>query len=197
MKILALACSLLLLATPSSFAANAERANSPAAKYIETLGTKALAIIQDNALNKEKKQETLSALFQENVDFDWVGKFVMGRFWRQATDDQKSRYITNYRKFLTKNYTSRFTEYTSGGFKVTDAKDIGKGEYVVSMEIQSDKKSEAAVLVDYKVRRAGGSFRVFDIIVEGVSMITTQRAEFGSVLNQKGIDSLIEQLAVK
>lgn len=170
---------------------------SGASAYIESVGQQALSTISSKELPQEQKQATLEKLFKENLDFDWVGKFVMGRFWREATDDQKSRYIAAYKNFLTKHYTARFSEYTSGSFKVTGAKETGKDESLVSMEIISSQKNEPPILIDYKVRKTGSSYKVFDIIVEGVSLITTQRSEFSSVINKNGIDGLIQQLTVK
>lgn len=180
------------------FSANAAFAGSEAAagKYIDSVGTKALTTISDTSIPAEKKRATLEKLFQDNLDFDWVGKFVMGRFWREATPDQKTRYLNAYRNFLTKHYTARFSEYTSGNFKVTGSKDLGKDESLVSMEIISGA-NEPPILIDYKVRKTGGGFKVFDIVVEGVSLLTTQRAEFNAVINKNGIDGLIAQLEAK
>jgi phospholipid transport system substrate-binding protein len=131
------------------------------------------------------------------VDFPWVGRFVMGRFWREATDEQKSRYLAEYQKFLILHYTSRFTDYTSGTFKVTGDKADGDNEFTVSMQLQSDEPNSEPVLVDYRVRKEDQGFKIFDVIVEGVSLITTQRSEFAAVLNKNGIDYLIGQLAAK
>jgi phospholipid transport system substrate-binding protein len=94
---------------------------------------------------------------------------------------------------LLKHYTSRFSDYSSGGFKVTNSRDDGEGEYTVSMQIIPPDSNEP-VLVDYRVRKDNGSYKIFDVIVEGVSMITTQRSEFASVLNSEGIDALIGKL---
>ncbi len=188
---------LLLLSAGQQASAASASVKNPAAGYIEKLGNQALTVIRDKNLSKEKKQSTLEALFKDNLDFDWVAKFVMGRFWREATDDQKKRYIGVYKDFLTKHYTARFAEYTNGTFKVTGAKEMEGGESVVSMEIIGDEKNAQPVLIDYKVRKGSGGFKVFDIIVEGVSLITTQRSEFASVLNKNGIDGLIERLAAK
>jgi phospholipid transport system substrate-binding protein len=92
----------------------------------------------------------------------------------------------------------RFTDYTSGTFKITDAKSDGDDEFTVSMQIKSDESGSEPVMVDYKIRSDKGhknNFAVFDIIVEGVSMITTQRSEFTSVVANKGMDYLITQLS--
>jgi len=168
-----------------------------AGKYIQGLGDQALVVITNQHFNPNQKQKALEKIFSDNVDFPWVGRFVMGHFWRQATDEQKARYLKEYQKFLILHYTSRFTRYSSGTFKVTSAKDDGDGEFTVSMQLQSDEPNSEPVLVDYRVRQEDGGFRIFDVIVEGVSLITTQRSEFASVITNNGIDYLIDQLAAK
>ena len=96
-------------------------------------------------------------------------------------------------------YASRFTEYTSGSFKITSTRDDGDGEFFVSMEVSTGEPNSEPVFVDYRVREASGKnkFAVFDIIVEGVSMITTQRSEFASVITNHDVDYLISQMASK
>jgi phospholipid transport system substrate-binding protein len=179
-------------ATPTTAATQAD-----AGKYIESIGSRALAIISDKALDKAGKQTKLEAIFSESVDFNWVSRFVMGRYWRQATDAQKARYTTEYKKFLILNYTSRFTQYSSGSFKVTSSKDTGNNEFLVNMQIQAGNKNSDPVYVDYRVRANESGFKIFDVIVEGVSLLATQRSEFGSVLANEGIDHLIDQLVAK
>ncbi len=168
-----------------------------ARQYVERVGDKALGYVADSKLTKLQKQEKLEKLFSENVDFAWVGRFVMGRFWRQATDEQKKRYLAAYEQFETLHYASRFAEYTSGAFKITGSRDDGEGEFTIHMQIMPGSAQDEPVLVDYRVRSEKGGFKIFDVIIEGVSMITTQRSEFSSVIGKHGIDYLTDQLAAK
>lgn len=171
-----------------------------ASKYIEDLGNHAIETLSNKALNKDVKQKKIEQLFRDNVDINWIGKFVLGRFWRQATDDQKKRYLKEYETFLVRHYATRFTDYTSGSFTINSSRDDGDDEFTVSMQIKSGEAGGEPILVDYRVRVDSthkGGFAVFDIIVEGVSMITTQRSEFSSVISNKGMDYLITQLANK
>lgn len=186
--------ALCLTAFAVTFALPAQADDAPG-KYIEQLGNQALSAISDKGANRDQKLSKLNRLFSDNVDFKWVGRFVMGHFWREANDTQKSRYLKEYQKFLILHYTSRFADYTSGSFKITSTKDDGDGEYTVSMQMSSGKANDEPVLVDYRVRRQDGGFKIFDVIVEGVSLITTQRSEFNSVLSSNGIDYLIDQLS--
>ncbi len=166
-----------------------------AGQYIQKIGDQALATISNGKLSKAQKQSRLDVIFSGNVDIPWVGRFVMGRAWRDATEAQKARYLKEYQRFLIKHYTSRFADYTSGTFNITGTKTDGDAEYTVSMELIGNNKNDEPVLVDYRVRKGDGGFKIFDVIVEGVSLITTQRSEFSSVINQHGIDYLINQLA--
>lgn len=168
-----------------------------ASKYIEKIGSQALSTISNGALSKAQKQSRLDKMFSEHVDIPWVARFVMGRYWKQATDQQKTKYLKEYERFLIKHYTSRFTDYTSGSFSITGVREDSDSEYTVGMELVGNKKNEPPVAVDYRVRRQNSGFKVFDIIVEGVSLITTQRSEFSAVIGQRGIDHLITQLSNK
>lgn len=194
-KILAFGVCMSLLTAPA-FAAPVDNAS----KYIESLGNSAIATLTDKKLDKETKNQKIEQLFRENVDVAWIGKFVLGRFWRQVTDDQKTRYLKEYETFLVHNYATRFTDYTGGSFKITEARDDGNNEFVISMQIKSEIAGEAPILVDYRVRSDKNhkdKFVIFDIIVEGVSMITTQRDEFTSILTNQDMDYLITQIAKK
>lgn len=189
---LAVALAGLWLITPAQAASTDD-----ASKFVQNLGDQALSIITNKSFSKDKKQAGLEKIFTANVDFHWIGRFVMGRFWRQATDAQKTRYLKEYQRFLTLHYTARFADYSNGSFKVVSTKDDGDGDFTVAMQLQSDEKNSEPVLVDYRIRRSGGGFKIFDVIVEGVSLIATQRSEFASVITNNGIDYLIDQLATR
>lgn len=191
---------LLALAIVFAFAIpfTAQADNAGAAKtYVEKVANNALAIIEAKA-DKTARQQKLERLFAENVNIPWVAKFVMGRHWRDATDAQKKRYLQEYERFVLHHYASRFTDYTSGSFSITGVRDDGDGEFTVNMSLKDAANSNSEpVYVNYRVRKEGGKFHIFDVIVEGVSMITTQRSEFSSVIARRGTDYLIEQLANK
>lgn len=196
MNLRAFILSLMVLLAPSVAVAGADAKADKASAYIEALGHKALNALADKKLDKDAKQKTLESIFRDNVDFPWVARFVSARFWRTATPEQQKRFVQAYQNFLIKHYTSRFTEYTSGSFKITSSSEIGENEYQVGMEILSGS-GEPPILIDYKTRKEKAGYKVFDIIVEGVSLITTQRSEFTSVLNSKGMDGLTEMLEAK
>lgn len=184
-------CVAFAFASPS-FATPSDEASA----YVQRLGDQALTVIANKNFDKKQKLSRLEKIFSSNVDIAWVGKFVMGRFWRQATDDQKKNYLKEYEKFLTKHYTERFANYSGGDFKITGSRNDGEeNEFTVSMQIIPEDKNAEPILVDYRVRKGAGGFKIFDVNVEGVSMITTQRSEFASVISNHDIDYLIGKLS--
>ncbi len=161
--------------------------------FIDGIGKRVIDVLGDESTSDTVKETKLQGLFRECVDVDWIGKFVLGKYWRTANEDQQQRYLSNYSGFLIKSYTSKFKEYTgSETYKILGTKTDDKGRSIVTMELV--RPGEASVMVDYKLRKEGDDLRIFDIVVEGVSLLTTQRSEFASVVSRKGLDYLIDQL---
>lgn len=165
---------------------------SPQQAFIDKIASDVLAIVKSDAADKSTKLENI---FANTVDFDWVGKFVLGRHFKTATPAQQTAYLAAYRPFIIKNYVSRLTKYTGQTYKITGTRTSTDGASLVSMQLLDPKGPP--VLVDYRVSGKPGAFKVTDIVVEDVSLITTQRAEFNAVVNKNGLDFLISALKKK
>lgn len=182
----------LLVLVMISLLPGAARADE-ATDFIDNIGKQVVKVLGDKSASDATRQAKLEGLFRKSVDVDWIGKFVLGKYWRTASEMQQKRYLDNYGGFLIKSYTSKFKEYTgSETYKIVSSKKDDEGRHIVTMELV--RPGQASVLVDYKLRKEGKKLRVFDIVVEGVSLLTTQRSEFASVVSRKGLDYLIDQL---
>jgi len=178
-----------LAPVPSSAAASVAAAR----EMMDAIGKQALAVIKSEG-SKKQKQTKLEKIFSGNVDIEWVGRFVLGLHWRTATPEQRKRYLKEYEGFLVSHYAGRFAEYTGGSYTILSAVEDEPGQFIVSMKMLSPDNQE--VLVDYRLHNTGtGKLQIFDVVVEGVSLITTQRSEFASVVDGKGLDYLTAQLA--
>lgn len=166
--------------------------------YIDTVGSKVLGILNTNGMPEDEKQQKLRQMFSENVDMDWMGRFVLGRFWQQATPEQRQKYMEAYKKYLLARYTKNFSEYSGSKYKINDVRNDGEGHFIVAMDISTPVEQQQDIQAGYRLREgAGGQFRIADIIIEGVSLITTQRSEFASILQQRNMDALIGELENK
>lgn len=187
MKRFAFAAAALLL----SFTAASAADSNPAQNFIDGLAQQVLEIAKNSDMDKSAKTKKIEALFTDKVDMDFIARFVVGKNWRTATPEQQQAYIAAYKPFILKNYAGRLTRYSGQTYSLKKTRVEGNSS-IVTMEI-ADKNGQS-FLVDYRLREQGGSYKILDIIVEGVSLLATQRSEFASIIDQKGIDGLTEAL---
>ena len=160
--------------------------------FIDDLATQVLTLVRDQSIPTEVKTQKIEALFSDKVDINFVAQFALGKYWREATPQQRTDYIAAYKPFILKNYASRLTRYSGQTYTLKNARNEGDVS-IVTMEIIDPNGQN--VMVEYRLREGGeGKFKIVDIIVEGVSLLTTQRTEFSSIVDQKGIDGLIDAL---
>jgi len=182
--------SILLLAL--LWAAPVTAGEPEARAFAEKIGTDALAIL-NSAQDAPAKHASLKQLFTQVVDTDWVGRFVLGQYWRKLNPAQQQSYLTSYRSFLAATYTANFEDYAGDtSFKVTGVKPLQRaGQYLVAVDVLRPGQT---IKIDYRLHETSGQFHIVDIVVEGVSLLATQRSEFSSVVQRQGIDTLISSL---
>jgi phospholipid transport system substrate-binding protein len=179
---------LMLSGLTASFASE-----DKALDLINVLSKDTLAVIADDKISADIKEQKLVKLFEESVDTKWIAKFVLGKYWSDVPQEKQNIYTALYHKFLLQSYVPKFKSYTDQKIEILDSSKEYENEYLVRTEIKS--ASDPVLAVNYKVRlNQDGSYKIFDIVAEGVSMITTQRSEFSSILSRQGVDHLIEQL---
>lgn len=183
---LVIACVLTLSAAPVFAGTEGAR------NFVQSLSNEVIAVIEKKSSDKEKTK-ALEGVFLRAVDTDWMGRFVMGQNYRTLKDAQKQEYIGLYKDFLVHSYVPRFKEYTGEKLKIISIREDKNGEFFVQTELvrSSDKP---AVRVDYRLRQKDGTYRLIDIIGEGVSLITTQRSDFGGAISRQGADGFITML---
>jgi len=159
--------------------------------FVDGFANKTLEIVRDERASVSQKQQKIENLFADKVDIDFIAKFVLGPSWRTATSQQQQAYVAAYKPFILKNYSGRLAKYSGETYSLKGTR--GEGDvFYVAMLIQ-DPQGESVTL-DYRLHDVAGSLKIVDITVEGVSLLNTQRSEFKSVVNNKGIDGLIEAL---
>ena len=167
-----------------------------AERFIKNTSDTAIAIIKDGSQSDIAQLEQLESLFKDSVDSAWIGKFVMGQYWRQLSDKQKDEYIAIFEKYLIQLYVPKFKQYNDQSYKILKTLSESGNEYSVMTTIILD--NQTPINVQYKLHlNKSGKIQIFDVIAEGVSLLNTQRSEFGSVLARKDADFLISALTRK
>ncbi len=172
-------------------------AGEPTEKIRETTD-KILGIATDPALQGPEKAADRKRLIRLAVDerFDWkeMSRRTLARHWRKRTEQEKKEFIDLYGKLLEQTYLDRVDGYS--GEKVSYVGEKVDGRYgVVKVKILT--KQETAILTEYRLKRQGNNWVVYDISIEGVSLINNYRTQFNSIIARSSYKDLIKKLKVK
>jgi phospholipid transport system substrate-binding protein len=184
------------------FAVTAAAQEQTPEQLVQKLTDDVLATIKsDKQLAAGDKQKALK-LAEEKVlpyiDFEESTRIAVGRAWSQATPEQKKRLVTEFRNMLVRTYSNAIEGYAGQSLKVLPSrggKQDAKDEATV--RTQFIREGGKPLPIEFQMRKSGQTWKVYDISVEGVSLVLTYRSEFDAVVKQEGIDGLIKRLSEK
>jgi len=165
-----------------------------ASQFVAHLGENAIEVLADQDISDQARVENFYSLLKEGFDFPLIGRFVLGIHWRRATAIQRAEYGALFEQYLVNTYASRLGAYGGETLHVKNERSDRNKDTIVSSEIVRAKGP--VIKVDWRVRGSNGAYKVIDVIVEGISLVITQRDEFSSVIRRKGagVEGLLAQL---
>jgi len=159
------------------------------------------AIKSDKQLAAGDRQKAMM-LAEEKVlpyiDFEEAPRIAVGRAWPQATPEQRKKLVAEFRNMLVRTYSNAIETYEGQTLKVLPArggKQDAKDEATV--RAQFVRAGGKPLPIEFQMRKNGQTWKVYDIAVEGISLVLTYRSEFDVVVKQEGIDGLIKRLTQK
>ena len=159
-----------------------------------------LAIVKNDKDIQAGNQQKLFAVVEEkiipNFDFDRVCRMVLGKNWKSASPEQQALFQKEFRSLLLRTYASALGKYRDQVIEYrpmqTDA-----SEKNVTVKTQIIQKGGQPIAVDYSLVKGPAGWKVYDITIENVSLVTNYRSQFSSEIRQNGLDSLNKKLADK
>jgi phospholipid transport system substrate-binding protein len=147
--------------------------------------------------NQKKLLELVDAKVLPHFNFEHMTKLAVGKSWRTATTEQKQALMSEFRIMLVRTYTKAFTSYRDQTVEIKPFKlDPAATEVTIKTSIVKPG-SQQPILVDYDMEKMPAGWKVYDLTVEGVSLVTSYRGTFADQIQQIGIDGLIKTLADK
>lgn len=172
-------------------------AGGPTEQIRET-SDKIIAIVSDPDLKAPARAEEKKQMIRQAVDerFDWeeMCRRALGRHWAKRTQEEKKEFRDLFAKLLERTYLEKVEGY-SGEEVLYEGEDIDGRYAVVKVKIISQKKTE--IPVHYKAIKNGNQWLVYDIFVNGVSLINNYRAQFNSIIVRSSYEDLINKLKIK
>lgn len=135
----------------------------------------------------------VSDILLPHFDFEAMSRWVLGKYWRQADAAQRQQFVEQFRTLLVNTYSKALLEYSNEEFRVLSSPDNpGAEEATVRSEIVP--KSGPSVPINYSMHVKDGAWKVYDVSIEGVSLVTNYRGTFADQIRKEGIDAMIRKL---
>ena len=188
-KILILA---LFISSINSFAlANFEAEE----KFVSNFADNAISILSNDSLDASQKNIQFTELVMSSIDMNLISKFVLSKYWKLATDDQKKEYLAAFKQYFISSYANKLDQY-SGEKVVIVSSNAAKKFVIVKSNIVRDGTDTLKIELDWRLLTRDGQTKIIDLSIEGISLIIAQREEFQSFLanNDNSLDALINKL---
>lgn len=136
----------------------------------------------------------VSDIVLPRFDFERMASWVLGKHWRTATPVQREKFIEEFRNLLVRTYATSLTDYTDRTITYLPVRaDPGATEVIVRTAVE--QAGAAAIPIDYSVALKNGEWKVYDVAIDGVSLVTNYRTSFSNEIRKSGLDKLIVKLA--
>lgn len=147
--------------------------------------------------NQKKLLELVDAKVLPHFNFERMTKLAVGKSWRTATPEQQKALVAEFRTLLVRTYTKAFTSYRD---QIVEVKPTSMKAEDTEVTIKTEiikPGGQQPVLVNYDMEKTANGWKVYDLTVEGVSLVTSYRGTFADQIKQVGIDGLIATLTEK
>lgn len=190
---------LLLSLTLAAFMGSAMAEVGPD-ELVKSTAHDVLEIIKNDKDIQSGDEKRISEVAEEkilpNFDFDRVSRMVLGKNWSNATKEQQVAFQNEFKELLLHTYASALTKYRG---QTIDFKPLRSqpGDKEVTVKSEIKQPGGQPIAVDYSLEKGTNGWKVYDIVIEGVSLVTNYRSQFSNEVRQNGMDGLIQRLVDK
>jgi phospholipid transport system substrate-binding protein len=154
-----------------------------------------LAILRDDKKSVSQRRPELEAIARDRFDFDTMSRLVLAANWKKLTPAQQTEFVDEFTRFLANDYGGRIERYEQEQVEITGERPEARGDHTIKTKIVGGKNNGA--LVDYRMRQKGGSWKIIDVVIEGISLVANYRDQFREVAGSGGPAVVIEKLKEK
>jgi phospholipid transport system substrate-binding protein len=184
---------LLVFATPASSAQPPQELVRDTSAQMLTAIRKEVVPVKDNPA---RLNELVAEIVLPHFDFELMGRWILGKYWRSANLQQREEFIKEFRALLVRSYGSALVDYADAEivyqpFRMKD--DATR----VKVHTELSHPNEDSVKITYSLHSTASGWKIYDVAIEGISLVTNYRSTFMSKIRQDGLDQLIYLLAAR
>ena len=174
---------LFVLFATTSMAAPPVVNPADAVAFMNKLWDRAVEVL-NNKSDPTVREARFRELFHADFDCPGIARFVLGRYWRAASEEEQREFVKLFEDYVVFVYTARLSNFGGEALKVRGSRGDGDG-VIVSTDVISPG-AVSPMKIDWRLVTENGTYKISDVIVEGVSMMVTQRSEFASIVQRNG-----------
>jgi phospholipid transport system substrate-binding protein len=192
----------LAAALLASIGSDARAQPSGAESVVQDLAQQIWTLLERQDLDKTSRVEELAGVLESRTDVDLLSRLVLGRYWRVMSDEQRTGYQELFRVVVMRDLATRLDRYASDAsgsvedhFQIVAASRVSDDDVVVRSHVIPE--SGKPVTVDWRLRQRPDGPVIIDLVIEGVSLLVSQRSEFASVIERSDMDGLLAELRAR
>lgn len=170
-------------------------------ELIKVTSEKVLNTLEKNKGLYENNPDQIYTLVNDiilpHLDFRAMSKLALGKNWRKANKDQQEQFVDAFKSMLIRTYSKSLTEYTGQEIEFLPYRPPAEGKKTVTVKTQIKQDNGPAIPIDYRLRIKNDIWKVYDIKIDGISLVTNYRNSFASDIRKVGMDGLIAKLLAK
>ena len=185
----------LIILVVGSAGAQAQGTAEEAEAFLSSIGDRAIEVLSTPGVTDQELRGQFAQIFVDAFDTQTIGRFVLGRYWNDATEEQRAEYLQLFQNLVVSTYAQRFRGYQGERFNVVGSRQLNDTDFMVTTQIFRPDGGPR-INVDWRIRARDGRYAVIDVIVERVNMTITYRNEFGAIIQRNGgnIEGLLQAL---
>ena len=181
----------------SSFSALGATNPDPAGEdFIRSLRDQVLSTLTPKELSEADRKSNFEKILDRYFDINRMARMSLGRYWRKAGKDERNEFILQFKAMVVNTYAERFKSYSGERLTVSGSAKRGR---MILVNSEFKKKGEKPIRIDWRIFGIKDKYKLFDVIIEGVSLVQTNRSQFSSVVrrNDGSISALLKLLREK
>ena len=166
-----------------------------AEEFVNKFADEAITILNNNEISDNEKNDKFTNLVMSAIDLNLISQFVLSKTWKSATNDQKERYISAFKKYFINSYANKLDQYSGEKIIVTGSEEAGK-YIIVDSNIIREGTDTLKFNLKWRLLNTNGDIKIIDLNIEGISLVIAQREEFQSFLtnNNNDLEALIDKI---
>ena len=174
----------------------APAADAGAVSVVEKLHATLLEAMKNaDKLGFKGRYDIIAPVVESSFDTPLIAQVVLSRYWKELSPEQQKQFVVLFNRLSASTYASRFDNFSDESFRTLGVEEMKKERLLVKTELV--KKNDTPVKLEYLVQQNAGKWYIISVIADGVNDLALKRAEYATIINDKGFDHLVTEIEKK